>query len=240
MQLPKLQSAILLQRYKRFLADIKLSNHNETTIHCANTGAMTGCADAGDKIWFSTSDNPKRKYPHSWELTEKSNGDLICINTLRANQIVHDALQERSLPPFHDYTTVHAEVKYGEENSRIDFLLQQDNLPDCYIEVKSVTLLGDDHIGMFPDAKTTRGQKHLRELMAIHQQGKRAVILFAVLHSGIDNFRPATEIDQKYAELLKEAVNQGVEIYCYKAAFAQEQGIPVEMRLLSQQLEMDI
>ncbi|SMB79008.1 sugar fermentation stimulation protein A [Pasteurella testudinis DSM 23072] len=231
MQLPKLQSAILIHRYKRFLADIQLPDGEIITIHCANTGAMTGCGEAGDTVWYSTSDNLKRKYRHSWELTEKPNGDLVCVNTVRANQLVQEALQQGKIAELAQYQTVKAEVKYGAENSRIDFLLQHPTLPDCYVEVKSTTLLSKSAVGMFPDAKTERGQKHLRELIQVQQQGQSAVIFFAALHSAVCSFQVAAEIDAKYAALLQQAQQQGVQILCYACRYDNENGTPTALHL---------
>lgn len=218
---PPLQSAILIQRYKRFLADIQFADGSTRTIHCANTGAMTGCATPDDRVWFSTSDNPKRKYPNSWELNQTTEGHWICINTARANPLAVEAIQNGTISELQAYETLRTEVKYGQENSRIDILLQSPNQPDCYIEVKSVTLLdeqqGETGRGYFPDAVTTRGQKHLRELIEMAQQGHRAVLLFAVLHSGIENVAAAHHIDANYSLLLQQAREQGVEVLCYKA-----------------------
>lgn len=213
---PALQHATLIQRYKRFLADVITPQGESLTLHCPNTGAMTGCATAGDTVWYSTSDNAKRKYPHTWEMTETQQGAFICVNTLRANQVVKEALMAESLPELAGYSSLKSEVKYGAEGSRIDFMLQAEDRPECYIEVKSVTLADNDH-GYFPDAVTLRGQKHLRELMSVAAAGKRAVLLFAVLHSAIERFSPARHIDPKYAQLLHEAQKQGVEIFAYKA-----------------------
>ncbi|MCC2523004.1 DNA/RNA nuclease SfsA [Vibrio coralliilyticus] len=216
---PQLESAILIKRYKRFLADITLPDGSERTIHCANTGAMTGCASAGNTVWYSTSDNPKRKYPNSWELTQTSNGHRICINTARANQLAVEAIEAGVIKELQGYEQLKTEVKYGSENSRIDILLKSQHQPTCYIEVKSVTLLDEEKQGQgyFPDAVTTRGQKHLRELTEMAQNGSRAVLLFTVLHSGIEKVSPAHHIDAKYSQLLKSAQEQGVEVLCYKA-----------------------
>lgn len=216
---PQLESAILIKRYKRFLADITLLDGSERTIHCANTGAMTGCASAGNTVWYSTSDNPKRKYPNSWELTQTSNGHRICINTARANQLAVEAIEAGVIKELQGYEQLKTEVKYGSENSRIDILLKSQHQPTCYIEVKSVTLLDEEKQGQgyFPDAVTTRGQKHLRELTEMAQNGSRAVLLFTVLHSGIEKVSPAHHIDAKYSQLLKSAQEQGVEVLCYKA-----------------------
>ncbi|PSU64285.1 DNA/RNA nuclease SfsA [Photobacterium phosphoreum] len=214
---PPLQAAILIKRYKRFLADIELSNNEIRTIHCANTGAMTGCADSGTTVWYSTSDNKKRKYPNSWELAHTEANDWICVNTIQANHLVKEAIEQQRIPELSGYDNLRTEVKYGTENSRIDLLLESQQRQPCYIEVKSVTLLANNGQGYFPDAVTTRGQKHLRELTQMAQQGSRAVLFFAVLHTGINNVNVAQHIDAEYAQLLQQAVSAGVEIICYRA-----------------------
>ncbi|WP_019028355.1 DNA/RNA nuclease SfsA [Colwellia piezophila] len=215
----QLQPATLIKRYKRFLADIEFSDGQQTTIHCANTGAMKGCAEPNDTVWYSTSTNSKRKYPFSWEITQSQAEHFICVNTLRANQLVEEALHNGVISELTPFKTLHREVKYGNENSRVDFLATYDGSPDTYIEVKSVTLLEQGH-GYFPDAVTTRGQKHLRELMDMVTQGHKAVLLFAVLHSGINDISVASHIDATYAKLLKQASQAGVEILAYKADFS--------------------
>lgn len=227
-------SALLIKRYKRFLADITLTNtHEETTIHVANTGAMSGCAEPNDTVWYSTSNNPKRKYPFSWEVTQTQNNHFICVNTLRANTLAEQAISSGVIPSLTGFSTLQREVKYGNENSKIDILLTDSQNKLTYVEVKSVTLL-DETIGIkdietskknhgqgfFPDAVTLRGQKHLRELTLLTQQGHRAVLLFAVLHSGITTVEAAKHIDPAYADLLKEAQNAGVEIIAYQADFS--------------------
>lgn len=230
MQLPLLQAATFIRRYKRFMADVELPNGEIMTIHCANTGAMTGCAEKGDTVWYSDSKSTARKYPCSWELTQLSNGNLVCINTHRSNQLVHEALQNKVIKELADYSEIYSEVKYGEENSRIDFLLKGEGLPDCYVEVKSITLV-KNNIGMFPDAVTTRGQKHLRELLAMKKQGHRAVVLFTGLHNGFDCFKTAEHIDPEYHRLLKDAMQQGVEAYAYAGEFEKTQEIPTALSL---------
>ena len=223
----EVQAGTLIKRYKRFLADIELTakalvNAKQTTIHCANTGAMKGCAEPGDTIWYSTSTNPKRKYPFSWEITQSQANHFICVNTLRANQLVEEALNQGLIAELSGFSNLQREVKYGNENSRVDFLAKYQHAPDTYIEVKSVTLLDNDY-GYFPDAITTRGQKHLRELIDMVEQGHRAVLFFAVLHTGINDVAAAGHIDTNYAKLLKEAQTKGVEIIAYKANFSFKQ-----------------
>ena len=219
-----LQKAILIKRYKRFLADVLLDNGDTTTIYCPNTGAMTNCAEAGDTIYYSESSNPKRKYRFTWELTFTKAGHWICINSVHANKIVGDALQSQEIASLVGYENIKAEVKYGQENSRIDFLLTDNNKTDCYVEVKSCTLLDESFSegqGFFPDAVSVRGQKHLRELMAMKALGFRAVLVFAVLHSGIKSVKAAQHIDKKYALLFEEAQSKGVEVICYLAPLKQ-------------------
>ncbi len=216
---PELRQARLLKRYKRFLTDIRLDSGEEITIHCANTGAMTGCAEPGNIVYYSTSSNPKRKYPHSWEWSQTTTGDKICINTLRANHLTVEGIKNGTITELSGYAHLDTEVRYGSENSRIDIYLKSDNQVPCYVEVKSVTLLEDNGRGFFPDAITTRGQKHLRELITVALNGDRAVLFFAVLHSGIENVSVAHHIDADYSLLLRQAIEAGVEIICYKAGF---------------------
>lgn len=231
---PPLESATLIKRYKRFLTDIKLPDGSERTIHCANTGAMTGCATPGNTVWYSTSDNAKRKYPNSWEISETDKGHRICVNTARANQLAVEAIENGTIVELLGYNALRTEVKYGSENSRIDILLEDNEKPPCYIEVKSVTLLDEQQTstkqetstegqGFFPDAVTTRGQKHLRELTEMVESGNRAVLLFTVLHSGIEKVSAAHHIDAKYSLLLKQAQDAGVEVLCYKAELSSTQ-----------------
>ncbi|MEZ9153450.1 DNA/RNA nuclease SfsA [Vibrio sp. 10N.286.49.E11] len=225
---PPLEPATLIKRYKRFLTDIQLPDGSERTIHCANTGAMTGCATPGNTVWYSTSDNAKRKYPNSWEISETDKGHRICVNTARANQLAVEAIENGTMVELLGYNALRTEVKYGSENSRIDILLEDNEKPPCYIEVKSVTLLDEQETstkgqGFFPDAVTTRGQKHLRELTEMVESGNRAVLLFTVLHSGIEKVSAAHHIDAKYSLLLKQAQDAGVEVLCYKAELSSTQ-----------------
>lgn len=213
---PSFDSGVLIKRYKRFLTDIRLENGDTVTIHCPNTGSMRNCLFEGEKVWFSVSDNPKRKYSRTWELAQTAAGHIIGINTGRANALAEEAINNGVISELQGYQSLRREVKYGSENSRIDILLEDSNKPNCYIEVKSCTLLEQDQ-GYFPDAVTTRGQKHLRELMEMVEQGYRAVLLFVVQHTGIKSVKAAAHIDEDYAKLLVEAHKKGVEIIAYSA-----------------------
>ena len=211
---PSLGSGKLIKRYKRFLADVELANGEQITIHCPNTGAMTGCAEPGVDVYFSTSDNKKRKYPNTFELSSTHKGDLIGVNTSKANHLVKEAIEQDKVAALSGYACLATEVKYGSENSRIDILLTDANKADCYVEIKSTTLLLNEETGLgaFPDAVTTRGQKHLRELMEMVEQGHRAVLLFLVQHTGIQSVTVADQVDPAYAEQLSKAFDVGVEI----------------------------
>ncbi|WP_210398111.1 DNA/RNA nuclease SfsA [Motiliproteus sediminis] len=226
---PPLQTARLIRRYKRFLADVQLPSGHETTLHCPNTGSMRGCAEPGSRVWYSDSANPKRKYPCSWELVEVQGRYLACINTQRANGLVEEALLAGILPELAGYPRLRREVGYGRENSRIDLLLEGDS-ERCFVEVKNVTLLEDDGIGYFPDAVTVRGAKHLRELVAAVASGDRAALVFCVAHTGICEVRPADHLDPAYGQALRAAVKAGVELYAL-GAHIDPVGIALQQRL---------
>ena len=225
-----LQSAKLIQRYKRFMADVEREDGSEITLHCPNTGSMKNCLYPGRTVWYLDSENPKRKYPCTWELAEipvmygeEERITLAGLNTGRANKLVEEALQQKRVALLKEYDFLKREVRYGEENSRIDFFLQQEGLPDCYVEVKSVTMAVGDGLGLFPDSVTSRGTKHLRELIGVVESGARAVLLFCVQHTGIDRVSPAVDIDPVYAEALSKAADASVEIIAMGADITSEE-----------------
>jgi sugar fermentation stimulation protein A len=230
----KLLSGTLIRRYKRFLADVQLANGEIITIHCPNTGSMLHCNQPGSQVWFSDSNNPKRKYRHTWQMVASADGHKIGINTHLANLLVKEALAAGQINQLAGYSDIQTEVPYGQHNSRIDFLLTGLNLPPCYLEVKNVTLRLAPGICAFPDAVTARGSKHLTELMSIKAQGARAVLLFCVQHSDGQQVRPAASIDPHYSQLLSQAVQQGVEVIAYQARLSEQairldQSIPVQL-----------
>ncbi len=208
---------VLVKRYKRFLADVCLADGGLVTAHCPNTGSMMGCVEPGFRVWLSDSDNPRRKYPLTWELVEIASGTLVGIHTGRTNALVREAIEAGRIEPLAGYADIRPEVKYGGENSRIDLLLQSNGLPDCYVEVKNVTAAVDSGIALFPDAVTARGTKHLRELMTMTDQGSRAVVLFCVQREDVTEVRPADAIDPAYGEALRTAIAQGVEALAWQA-----------------------
>lgn len=226
---PKLIPAKLIKRYKRFLADVETAEDGEFTVHCPNTGSMKNCWNQGDTVYLLDSQNPKRKYQYTWISSHTINDDWLCLNTHLANQIVIEGIENGVVKELQNYPTIKPEVKYGKENSRIDLLLTAEDKPDCYVEIKTVTLhepeMGRGK-GFFPDAVSTRGQKHLRELSTLVEQGKRAILFFLVQHSAIESVAAADHIDPKYAELLTSAHEKGVEILVYRTHIS-----PAEIKL---------
>ena len=217
--MPIFYPAQLLKRYKRFLADVRLPDGREITIHCPNTGSMKNCVVPNSPCWYSVSESKTRKYQQTLEIVITPSGDWAGINTARTNELVEAALHENIIVELSGYQSLRREVMYGNEKSRIDFLLE--NHPQdkraCYLEVKNVTLMENEGQGLFPDAVSERGSKHLRELMHMVQQGHRAVLLFCVQHTGIKTVSPADAIDPIYGKTLREALEAGVEIIAYGA-----------------------
>jgi sugar fermentation stimulation protein A len=207
----------LVRRYKRFLADIELEDGSLVTAHTPNTGSMQQCAVPGQPVLLSKSDNPKRKLAWSWELV-RVNEHWVDINTHRANRVVEEALRSNVIQCFQNYT-VRPEVPFAE--SRIDFMLEGES-EKVLLEVKNVTLCCQPGVACFPDAVTTRGQKHLRDLILAKEQGWRAVIFFLVQRGDAQTFSPADEIDAKYGRLLREAVSCGVEALAYRTLVTPE------------------
>ncbi|UYF99551.1 DNA/RNA nuclease SfsA [Halomonas sp. GD1P12] len=223
---------ILLRRYKRFFADVRLDDGREVTAHCPNTGSMKSVNVPGCRVWLSPSDNPKRKLAWTWELIElpEASGQvaLASIHTGRANRIVETALEDGKLDALAGFDTRRREVTV--DDSRLDFLLEDSRSGRrAYLEVKQVTLLEDDGHGYFPASVSTRGLKHLQSLEALARRGERAVLVFCVAHQGIDDVGPATHIDPAYAAGLHAAVAQGVEVLAYGIGIGWEAGAPTSI-----------
>ncbi|KUP93725.1 sugar fermentation stimulation protein A [Tritonibacter horizontis] len=202
--------ATLIKRYKRFLADCRLQDGQEITAHCANPGSMMGLAEPGMRVWLEPNDDPKKKLKYGWRLVEHASGDFTGVDTSVPNRALRAALEAGQIAAFAAYSTVRAEVKYG-QNSRIDFLLSGAGLPDAYVEVKSVTLSRQPGLAEFPDSVTARGAKHLRELSEMAAAGHRAVMLYLVQRTDCDRFALAGDIDPTYAAEFTRARAMGVE-----------------------------
>ncbi len=219
MQLPQpLIPGRLIRRYKRFLADIELHTGEVVTAHCPNSGSLKGCNDPGNPVLISRSNNPKRKLLYTWELVQV-NGVWVGINTVYPNRLVREAIENGTVEELQGYSSLRGEVPLG-EHSRIDLMAEREG-EQCWIEVKNVTLV-EDGVALFPDAVTVRGQKHLRELMAVKARGDRAVIFFVVQRADGNVFAPADAIDPEYGRLLREAHQAGVEIIPYQAQVTPE------------------
>ncbi len=223
----------LIQRYKRFLADVTLEDGRDITAHCANTGAMTGCMPKNANVWLSVSGNPKRKYPHSWQLVEVKPSVLACINTSLTNKLAYEALLQNKISELAGFDECRSEVPYGSEGSRVDFVLTFAD-QSVFVEVKHVTLSLQKNEAAFPDAVTKRGQKHLRELIQQVKSGHRAVLLFIIMRTDVNLVTPADSIDPEYGRLLREAVATGVEVIAYRAlidtnGLTIDQSIPVRL-----------
>jgi len=203
----------LIKRYKRFLADVTLENGEVVTAHCANSGSMLSVKDEGATVWLSPSNNPKRKLKYTWEIIEVE-GCSVGINTGHPNKIVEEAILAGQIKELTGYAKLRREVKYG-QNSRIDVLLEDDDKPKCYVEVKNVTLKRGQNAD-FPDAVTARGAKHLRELGDMVEEGHRAVMFYLVQRSDCAIMDIARDIDPTYDEELKAAIKRGVEVICYQ------------------------
>jgi len=207
---------ILIKRYKRFLADVQLEDGSIFTSSSAYTGSVEGFSSPGSKVWLSDSKSETRKYPLSWELVEADGGALTGINTGWPNKLVQEAIENGTIKELQGYEAIRAEVKYGQERSRIDLLLEDSGKGLCYVEVKSVTLVQEGQ-ARFPDAVSARGTKHLRELMAMVEAGHRAVIFYCIQRGDATSFVSADDIDLEYGATLWEAVAACVEALAYEA-----------------------
>ena len=198
----------LIKRYKRFLADIKLDDGSVVIAHCPNSGSMKSCLESGAEVYLALVNDQKRRTKFTWEMI-RINGKWIGINTLHPNRLVYDAITEGKIEHLKGFTNVQREVKFGD--SRFDVYAENES-EKCFIEVKNVTLK-EGNYALFPDAVTTRGQKHLRTLVEVKKAGMRAIMFYVIQRSDVDIFAPAKEIDPDYANELKVAVENGVEVF---------------------------
>jgi sugar fermentation stimulation protein A len=206
---------ILIRRYKRFLADVRLEDGSVVTVLCPNTGSMRSCDLPGAPVLLSRHDSPTRRYCFTWEMIRVGRV-WVGIHTGHPNGVVREAILAGRVPELAGYEEVRREVPFGRENSRIDLLLRKgDRL--CYVEVKNVTLAVGGGVAAFPDAVTERGTKHLRELSAVARAGHRAVIFYFLGRADCRVVRPADEVDPEYGRTLRRALAAGVEPLAYRA-----------------------
>ena len=217
---------ILVQRYKRFLADVRLSTGEIVTAHCTNTGSMLGCNEPGNAVYLSRSESKGRKLAYTWEMIEIQRS-WVGINTFHPNRLAAEAIETGVIKELRGYETIRREVKVG-SHTRLDLCLEGRH-GRCFVEVKNVTLcLGG--VAAFPDAVSERATKHLRALMRLKRCGKRAAVLFIIQRGDCGYFRPADEIDPEYGRWLRRAVKVGVKPLAYVAQVTPK-GIMVTTKL---------
>ena len=209
----------LIKRYKRFFADIRYNNKN-LVAHCPNTGSMLGLLEKDNKVWFSKSNNPNRKLKYTLEIIEVNN-KKIGINTLLTNKIVLDALQNKKIDALSKFFNIQTEVKFTKK-TRFDFLLSNKK-SKCFLEVKNVTLFRNKNIAEFPDSVTSRGTKHLLELIKAKKLGFKSYILYLIQRENCDSFKIADDIDKKYKLALTKALKCGVKVLCYDCKLSNEE-----------------
>ena len=209
-------SGEFIKRYKRFFVDIKIGN-NTITAHCPNTGSMLGLLKEGNNVWLSKSNNPKRKLKYTLQIIEDQK-TKVGINTLLTNKIVYDALSKGVIKNFKNFKNIQQEVKFG-ENTRFDFLLTE-KTKRTFVEVKNVTLSRQKQIAEFPDAVTSRGLKHIKELLKANREGYEIYLLFLIQRNDCSKFKLAKDIDPQYCELLTKAVKKNLKILCFDCKFS--------------------
>jgi sugar fermentation stimulation protein A len=220
-----LVEARLIRRYKRFLADVAFADGSEATVHVANPGAMLGLAEPGSRVLLSRSANPKRKLPWSWEVVEAAPIDgtaqWVGVNTARPNMLVAEALRDRLLAPFAHYERVRPEVKYGRA-SRVDFLLESEGAPPCFLEIKNCHLMRTERLAEFPDCTAARSARHMEELAQTTREGARAALVF-VIQMRAERFDVAADIDPAFARAFRAAREAGVAVHAYTCRVTPEE-----------------
>lgn len=220
-----LERGTLIRRYKRFLADVRLADGTETTIHVPNPGAMLGLTEPGLTVWMSRSPDPKRKLPLTMEMLDLPGAGVVGVNTMNPNRIGEAAIAADAIPELTGYPILRREVRY-DENSRIDILLQSDpdalRRPSAWVEIKNVHFSRTPGLAEFPDCKTERAVKHLKALERVVEAGGRAVMLFIVQRMDCAAFTTADDIDKAYGPALRQAASQGVEVLCYSCHLTPE------------------
>ena len=215
----KLLQGILIKRYKRFFVDIKYQ-HRTITAHCPNSGSMMGLLNKGNVVLFSESDNPKRKLKYTLEIV-KVGKTLVGINTQLTNKIVLESLNQKKIKSLIKFNNINTEVKFSDK-SRFDFLISN-NKHKCFLEVKNVTLVRTGKIAEFPDAITSRGTKHLNELIIAKKKGFECYILYLIQREDCKFFKIAQDIDEEYKIASSKALKNGIKMLCYDCKLSNEE-----------------
>lgn len=221
---PPLIRGTLIKRYKRFLADIVLEEGKEITASVPNTGSMMGLTTPGSAVWLSVNNDGKRKYAHALQLVE-ADGTIVGINTQLPNRLTEEAIKAGMIDDLSTYKTLKREQKYG-HNSRIDFLLEDDDKVKAFVEVKNVHFTRRKGIAEFPDTVTARGAKHLVELRAMVQQGHRAIMVYLIQRNDCDKFQLCRDMDANYCQEFDRAINAGVEAFAIRCHISHQAVVP--------------
>ena len=222
----KLIPGVFIKRYKRFFVDVQIEN-KVITAHCPNTGSMKGLLKEGNKVWLSKSNNPDRKLKYTLQIIEDDNSK-VGVNTHLTNKIILDALKNNLIKEFDKNITIKPEVKFG-DNTRFDFLITKKNYK-AFVEVKNVTLMRKPKIAEFPDAITSRGAKHIEELIKASKKGYKVYIAFIIQREDCNQFVIASDIDPEYSKLLSKAVKKKLNILCYDCKFSSK-GIKLNKKI---------
>ncbi len=209
---PPLIEGVLLKRYKRFLADVKLADGSIVTAHCPNSGSMKECAESGRPVYLSSHNHPKRKLKYTWEIIDMP-ASLTGINTSVPNRLVYQSIKEGVIPELNGYDRIQKEVSIG-NGSRLDLLLTGSKNRKCFVEIKNCTLVIDG-VAYFPDAVTARGLKHLNALEKLLSKHCRCVMFYLIQRMDAKIFKPADQIDPAYGNTLRDVIKSGVEVLVY-------------------------
>ena len=215
----RLLQGFLIKRYKRFFVDIKYQNKT-ITAHCPNSGSMLGLLNSGNIVWFSMNDNPKRKLKYTLQMIEVEK-KLVGVNTHITNKIFLEAIEGKKIKNLIKFDNIRTEVKFS-TNTRFDFLISN-NKEKCFLEVKNVTLVRNNNIAEFPDAVTSRGIKHLKELVNANKKGYESYIVYVIQREDCKIFKIAKDIDEEYKNSFDFALNNGVKILCYDCKLNNEE-----------------
>jgi len=219
---------VLIKRYKRFFADIKLGN-KVVTAHCPNPGSMFKLLEKGNRAWITESNNQNRKLKYTLQIIEVDN-TKFCINTHITNKIVHESLEKKLVENLNGYNFIRPEKKFG-ANTRFDFLLNDTkNDKKAFLEVKSVTLSRRKGHAEFPDSVTSRGKKHLENLMLANKQGYESYLMFLIQIENCKSFGIASDIDPEYSKIFKEALKKNIKVLCYDCKFSNK-GIKINNKI---------
>jgi len=215
----RLLQGILIKRYKRFFVDIKYQDKT-ITAHCPNSGSMMGLLKLGNPVWFTHANDPKRKLKYTLQMIS-INKKLVGINTHLTNKIVLEALERKKIKSLTNFFNIKSEAKFS-DNTRFDFLISNDK-EKCFLEVKNVTLVRENNIAEFPDAITSRGTKHLRELINAKKKGYKSCILYLIQREDCKSLKIAKDIDEEYKNTFDTALKRGVKILCYDCKLNNEE-----------------